>query len=140
MINVSRPAPWSRHSLNGAKTSMWDSPIALAAYLMKRSVIHDDAGCYIVTAIKPRPNGYVAVKMPNIDKTRADVYLHRASYLFFVGDIEPGYEIDHVQNLGCVSRACWRPDHLEPVTHRENMRRLVEHRAYLRTLRADKAR
>jgi len=46
-------------------------------------------------------------------------YVHRVSFELMMGAIPSGLEIDHL----CRNRACWRPDHLEPVTHQENMRR-----------------
>lgn len=47
---------------------------------------------------------------------------HRVMYELLVGPIPAGMELDH---LCCVPR-CIRPDHLEPVTHAENMRRYGE--------------
>lgn len=44
---------------------------------------------------------------------------HRASYELFVKPIPPGLTIDHL----CEVRACVRPDHLDPVTLAENLRR-----------------
>lgn len=44
---------------------------------------------------------------------------HRIAYLELVGPIPVGLELDHL----CRVRSCWNPDHLEPVTHAENMRR-----------------
>lgn len=44
---------------------------------------------------------------------------HRVSYELLVGPIPDGLELDHL----CRTPACVRPDHLEPVTHAENMRR-----------------
>jgi len=44
---------------------------------------------------------------------------HRWAYEHWIGPIPKGLEVDHL----CRNRACVKPEHLEPVTHRENMRR-----------------
>lgn len=49
---------------------------------------------------------------------------HRFVYEHFRGAITCGLELDHL----CRNRNCVRPDHLEPVTHQENMRRGMEAR------------
>ncbi len=41
---------------------------------------------------------------------------HRYAYEFCVGPIATWLEVDHL----CLIKACVNPDHLEPVTHREN--------------------
>lgn len=46
-------------------------------------------------------------------------FAHRAAYELFLGRIPEGLEIDHV----CRVTMCVNPDHLEAVTHRENLRR-----------------
>jgi hypothetical protein len=47
------------------------------------------------------------------------VYVHRYSYELANGQIPEGLTIDHL----CRVRHCVNPDHLEAVTHRENLRR-----------------
>lgn len=47
------------------------------------------------------------------------VRVHRYAYEFCVGPIPDGLTIDHL----CRIRACVRPEHLEPVTHVENIKR-----------------
>lgn len=47
------------------------------------------------------------------------VYAHRWSYEHHVGPIPAGLVIDHL----CSVRHCVNPDHLEPVTDAENVRR-----------------
>lgn len=46
---------------------------------------------------------------------------HVVAYELIIGPVPAGLELDHT----CRVRACVRPDHLEPVTHAENIRRRV---------------
>lgn len=46
-------------------------------------------------------------------------YTHRLAYTLWVGDIPDGLVIDHL----CRNRACCNPEHLEPVTTRDNLLR-----------------
>jgi hypothetical protein len=47
------------------------------------------------------------------------VKAHRFAYTLLVGPIPAGLTLDHL----CGHHACVRPDHLEPVTNAENLRR-----------------
>lgn len=47
---------------------------------------------------------------------RKPVYAHRYTWELLRGSIPDGLQIDHL----CRNRACCNPDHLEPVTNREN--------------------
>ena len=61
-------------------------------------------------------NGFGYGQISINDKT----YLsHRISYQLYKGSIPDGLELDHL----CSNNMCVNPDHLEPVTHTENMRR-----------------
>lgn len=50
---------------------------------------------------------------------------HRVLYELLRGAVPGGCELDHL----CVTPACVNPDHLDPVTHRENMLRGPTNRA-----------
>lgn len=49
---------------------------------------------------------------------------HRVVYEEVRGPIPDGLELDHL----CHQRCCVNPDHLEPVTHQENVRRATVYR------------
>lgn len=69
--------------------------------------------CWIYEGHADR-NGYGLFRLG-----KTHVIAHRFSYELINGPIEDGLEIDHL----CKNRSCVRPDHLEAVTHLENMRR-----------------
>lgn len=50
---------------------------------------------------------------------RAVALVHRVVWELLVGPIPASLELDHL----CRVRSCCNPDHLEPVTHAENVRR-----------------
>jgi glycine/D-amino acid oxidase-like deaminating enzyme len=54
-----------------------------------------------------------------VGQRKRSVLAHRWAYELAIGPIPEGLEIDHLCNV----RSCVNPLHLEPVTHRENVRR-----------------
>ena len=64
------------------------------------------------------PDGYGRVKIAGRKELA-----HRVAYLLSRGEILLSLEIDHL----CQIKHCVNPDHLEVVTHTENMRRSKPH-------------
>ncbi len=81
--------------------------------LVRRRVEIDDAGCWLWVG-KVNRGGYGVTSVAG--KTRS---AHRVSYEWHVGPIPIGLDLDHL----CRVRRCVNPDHLEPVTRRENINR-----------------
>jgi len=75
----------------------------------------EDSGCWIWHAGTSR-GGYGKFWDP---RRYGHMAAHRFSYETAVGPIPDGLQIDHL----CRVRACVNPDHLEPVTQRENILR-----------------
>ncbi len=71
--------------------------------------------CWLWTGAKSRGYGYFNIG------DHQDL-AHRVAYRWLVGPIAAGTEIDHL----CRVKNCVRPDHLEAVTHKLNLRRSDE--------------
>lgn len=66
-------------------------------------------------------SGYGHAKKLN---SRQNIGVHRLAYEAIYGEIPEGKEVDHI----CCTRTCVNPDHLELVTHKENMTRAAARR------------
>lgn len=97
------------------------NPVSLIDRLMAKVVI-DTNGCWIYGgAISSGGYGSIAAN-PDVRGTKARMLkTHRVTYEHHVGPIADGLEPDHL----CRVRACCNPQHLEPVTRRENVIRGV---------------
>jgi hypothetical protein len=80
-------------------------------FMSKIQVAED--GCWVWSGYL-LPGGYGTLSVYG-----RTVLAHRFAYTELVGDIPPGLVIDHL----CRNRACVNPDHLEPVSMRENLMR-----------------
>jgi HNH endonuclease len=86
---------------------------------LEDSYAEEDRGHETPCWVWQRPlngNGYGELRFNNRGRKAHAVFYERKH-----GEIPAGLELDHL----CRVRACVNPDHLEPVTHAENMRRSV---------------
>lgn len=88
------------------------TPASLPRHI-RRSIGEGPDGCWIWLRSKSR-DGYGWTSLDN--KT---YQAHRLIYEIVKGEVAPGLVIDHL----CRVRHCVNPDHMEPVTPHENLRR-----------------
>jgi len=84
----------------------------------KRAIPDSKTGCLIWTGAHV-PKGYGVVTMNGPQLERMTNMAHRWAWILTHGPLAQGLEIDHL----CRNRLCVNPEHMEPVTHAENMRR-----------------
>ena len=82
-----------------------------------------ETGCLAWQGLLGLTGGYGRISVAN-----RDVYVHRAAWELENGPVPEGFELDHL----CRNRACVNLEHLEPVTHRENVVRRFSARAQRR--------
>ncbi len=90
--------------------------VGLSENMVRRFVLwldEDENGCWLWTR-GCTTNGYGHGRMDS-----QHFYAHRLAWELWHGPIPDGLELDHL----CRVHRCCNPDHLEPVTHAENMRR-----------------
>lgn len=83
--------------------------------ISRKLTVDPITGCWI-HSVSPGNDGYARIHLKD-----GCAPIHRIVFQSCNGPIPDGMEIDHL----CRNRACVRPDHLQLVTHRENVRRGV---------------
>lgn len=84
--------------------------------ILDRLPVNPETGCWEWQG--KRSNGYGQTSLGN-----RMVYVHRLTYLVYVGPVPDGLEIDHL----CRVRHCANPAHLEAVTAKVNVNRGINH-------------
>lgn len=114
--DVTGPYPRLREGDTNPRTRLRNAP--LIDRMMYRTSLMDN-GCWLWLG-SCNPKGYGHIRD---DQDGALVAVHRAIWVHLNGPIPGHLEVDHVVAWGCVHRACVNPDHLELVTHHENVNR-----------------
>ena len=96
--------------------------------LWLRITVDEHTGCWLWTGAKNKA-GYGRVAMPTGTQGGRTELVHRVTYTEYVGPIPEGLVLDHTCHDPevcidpCPHTACCNPEHLEPVTQRENLHR-----------------
>ena len=94
--------------------------LAALAIQIRSKVTITESGCMVYPT--KNADGYARITVRS-EKTKSGYTTVRPSRVMYeveVGPIPDGLELDHVKARGCTSTACCNPEHLEPVTGREN--------------------
>jgi len=81
--------------------------------IVEKIIVSPNSECFLWTGTVNN-YGYASVTF-----NKKSSFAHRVIYELFVGQIDESLELDHL----CRNPRCVNPDHLEPVTHQENIRR-----------------
>lgn len=111
-----------------------NKPVPIRERLLRWSSPEPNTGCWLWMGVVGN-HGYGVVSFTRKPKTLWAL-AHRLSYEEFIGPIPKGLHIDHL----CRVRCCINPQHLEPVTCAENLRRgIVTTEAARKVMLANKA-
>lgn len=101
-----------------AMPAIFDKSVALR--LLEGLKKNTETGCWEWQKCTDE-HGYGKIKVAGISH-----WVHRIAYTIFKGDIPEGMTVDHNHEVGCRSRACCNPEHLEIMTQSENTKKRWE--------------
>lgn len=84
----------------------------------------DETGCWNFQGAPVNCRGYRQFRPGGAGTPK--VYAYRFSYITMIGPVPDGLQLDHL----CRNTQCVNPEHLDPVTPRENNLRRVVHITY----------
>lgn len=93
----------------------------LADRILSNTVMVGECWCW-AGARNRKGYGRITLRVPGA-RWPVGMWVHRVAYELFTGrKIPPGMTLDHRIEV-CRFKSCWRPEHLEPVSNTENVRR-----------------
>lgn len=101
--------------LTRSKSNYWEIDMTDYERFMKYVMPVTETGCWLWTG-GLQGNGYGHFNLKKINGIQPKILAHRWSYKYHKGPIEDGLELDHI----CSIKSCVNPEHLRPVTHKEN--------------------
>lgn len=109
-------AHWRQQHL-GKPLQKLQNQVSAMERINKNIKIDKKTECWVWTG---RKSGRKNKPYPQISIGGRQTMVHRITYEELVRPLEPGETIDHL----CVNPLCVNPEHLEPVTLRENVKRM----------------
>lgn len=114
---VARRGPRGAHGAEGGEPGAGEAMRSISTLppMISRQIQPEPmSGCWLWSGTCAQ--GYGKLYVP---KARVSLQAHRITYELLVGRVPEGLVLDHL----CRVTACVNPDHLEPVTNRENILR-----------------
>lgn len=111
-------APYAESFYEAARRPRPERRVPPVIRLLDKTLVQPH-GCWTFTGKETTGGGYAKVTVNLKGQPQRQIVGHRLVYEHFRGAIGDGLQLDHL----CRNRMCLNPDHLEPVSCRENLLR-----------------